>query len=426
MKKELVIIVDPLSTGELLYQTIVQRGFDVICIFTLKKETVQDILENLEAMEKKALNCIYTNDVDEVIRKLDLSNHYLKAIIPGSEPGVELVGQLSEIYKTNFNPKSLTIIARNKAKLKSSLENKGLLNTKYKKCHTIWDIDQFIQKGHFPFVIKNPSGAGQNQVFICHSIEELYKGFETIISQQNLFGLSSNYALLEEYIGGKEYAVNLFADGSHIFLTDIWEYERINTNYAENLYYNAIEVSYKRETLCGIVDYAIQICKNLDLRRGPVHVEVKDDPIKGPVLIDFGLRHYGLKLPILCKQFSNFAPFKSTLDVFVHGKINVKTPVKFKKHVAVAFVPVEQTGKVEKINGLNYIQQLPSYFSHRLKIKPGNNIKPTKELGDTPFYVFLAHSSRQQLMWDIADVHNSFEIVCHQEADLLLLNVRNR
>jgi phosphoribosylamine-glycine ligase len=60
-----------------------------------------------------------------------------------------------------------------------------------------------------PIVVKTPLGFSSTGVFICETIEEARTAVESIVGKIGPDVRHTQQALLEEYIEGREFAVNL-------------------------------------------------------------------------------------------------------------------------------------------------------------------------------------------------------------------------
>ncbi len=153
-----------------------------------------------------------------------------------------------------------------------------------------------------------------------------------------------------------------------------------------------------------------------EVKRGPAHLEIMDDPQRGPTLIEINARLAGARIPLFMKKHSNFDPYKKTIEVLVHGKTAVPDPIIMKKHCAWVCCPIFESGKVEKIKGIDAIEKLSSYDGHQLNIQPGDLITATTDFSSMPLVVFLAHEKRAQLLKDVEKTHALFGVTFSEKA----------
>ena len=180
--------------------------------------------------------------------------------------------------------------------------------------------------------------------------------------------------------------------------------------FQENIYYNIITVPLTDPSIQKLMAYAIQIASVFGIKRGPAHIEIKDDPKRGPTLIEIAGRLAGASQPGLIRKYCNFDIYQATVEVFTQGSTIVPEPIVYTKHAAVCLCPVLRTGVIKKILGIEQIQKLPSYEYHKISIHAGDRVQSSTDLGTIPCSVYLAHADREQLMKDIAATHALFKV----------------
>jgi len=126
---------------------------------------------------------------------------------------------------------------RDKALMKQAVSNAGLRVARYARL-TAWDGSDV--KGAIrdldlepPFVVKTPRGMSTMDVYICDTAEEAVKRSVLIVKSVGSDGTKANFSLLEEFLGGEEFAINLIASPTlpcGVQVTDIWKYDKILTD----------------------------------------------------------------------------------------------------------------------------------------------------------------------------------------------------
>ena len=258
-------------------------------------------------------------------------------------------------------------------------------------------------------MVKTPKGVMTSNVYECSDAEEAILAFENICGKSNIYGAIPKYCIAEEYIGGTEYCVNTFSDGKKVHITDVWAIEKIHTSTYKNIPYNA--VTDPASKLTPLLKYALAITRVFGMERGAAHIEIKDDPFKGPTLIEIGARLAGVRMPQQVKKYSNFDPYKATIEVFVKGSTKIPDHIVITKELAISFFPWEKGGKVKEICGVEAIQKLPSYDFHLLSLRPGDILAASTHGSSIPLVVYFAHKDRHQVVQDIAAAHGLFSIV---------------
>jgi hypothetical protein len=154
-------------------------------------------------------------DVFDSIRQLQLLSmeHHvdIAAIILLSEVAVEVSDIIAVGLKLPHNPLDLITARRDKGIMKQAVASRGLRVAKYSRVKSMDQVLAVMEKlaMSFPVVVKTPSGMSTSDVFICSSPNEASDAINTIIGRISPDGRVTNEVLLEEYLTGTEFAVNL-------------------------------------------------------------------------------------------------------------------------------------------------------------------------------------------------------------------------
>lgn len=409
--RKALIIVEPLGVGAQFKAEAKSLGYQVIGVFQFSDEIYQSAFHSLNTDRIKGCDhTIHSGNAEEIIREIKKKKWKVQGCIAGSEPGVELAETLALSMGLLCNSKGTALALRDKGMMRESLKKSGLACPDFAVCATLAELEAFLNSHSLPLVVKTPKGAGTAQVFICENKEDLIQGFLNIIQNESLFGMSALHAVVEEYIGGKEYIVDTFSDGEQTHVTDVWVYDRVSSPTFKNIYYNTISIPISDPSIEHIKAYALKVAALFQLKLGPAHAEIKDDPKKGPMLIEIGARLAGAHVGTLISEHSNFNPFRGTIEVFTKGKTQFPDPMVLHKHLALGHGPVLESGIVEQISGIEEIRKLPSFLRHFINIQIGDRIEASTDLSTIPYLALFANSNQEQLMADVKKMHELFKV----------------
>lgn len=203
-------------------------------------------------------------------------------VIPCREAAVDFSDILGALMGlSNVNDLGLASARRDKGLMKLAVANAGLRVAKYArlthgKGH---DVIQAVEELElkYPVVVKTPRGMGTSDVFICNDEKEAMDAAAHIIRGIGPDGRKTQYALLEEFIGGEEFALNLIASPTTprgVQVSDIWMYHKINT---DGTMVNTIQemVDPHNRVYTELVRYAEGVCRAVGIKYGMAHVEIK-------------------------------------------------------------------------------------------------------------------------------------------------------
>ena len=158
-------------------------------------------------------------------------------VVPCREAAVDFADILGSLLGlTVVNDLGLASARRDKGLMKLAVSNAGLRVAKYARLTQSDGSDVITAikelELEYPVVIKTPRGMSTMDVFICNTQEEAVKHSAEIVRSVGPDGRRVQYALLEEFIGGEEFALNLIASPTTprgVQVTDIWLYHKINS-----------------------------------------------------------------------------------------------------------------------------------------------------------------------------------------------------
>ncbi len=405
---ESIVLFDPAGVSGINLRKVARKlGFKVIAVFTLPEKNLKELYHDKELF-KGWDDIILSDERQEILDKLKTVS--VRAAIAATESGVELADQIANSLNLWGNSIDYSEERRNKSKMREILKINGFSCPDFAQCDSLEKAIKFAKGHRFPLVIKTPKGAGTSQVYVCDHLKNLTEAFHKIYGQKNLYGQIADHALIEEYIGGKEYVVDTFSDGEAVHVTDVWLYEKIDVANLKNIYYNVYSLSLDDPSLTNLIQHAIKIVKAFRILRGPAHMELKEDPTRGPTLIEIGARLVGRNLSDLISKYTNFDPYRLMIEVFSNGKTQVPYPIVYQKHFGVAFCPIIQTGVIDNILGIEEIKKLKSYDSHSLNIKKGDFVSLNASVFTVPIVVYFAHANREQIQRDLASAHKYFQL----------------
>jgi biotin carboxylase len=131
-------------------------------------------------------------------------------------------------------------------------------------------------------------------VTLCRSEEEVRRAFGHILGKVNGLGLVNESVLIQEYLEGQEYVIDMVSrDGEHK-LVGIWEYDRRPANGASFVCHGQWHriISDDPDYYGQLVEYEKKVCTALGIRNGPSHGEVKWYK-EAPILVEVGSRCHG-------------------------------------------------------------------------------------------------------------------------------------
>jgi Phosphoribosylglycinamide synthetase, ATP-grasp (A) domain len=252
--KELVVIVDPYSTGCCIAEEILKRGYQVMALWTngfseeMKSHvplSVGEIKYLVQVDEAESLP-------DTVAAVYKAANQYrVVACIAGGEAGVDLADALSERMSLRTN--GTVIPNKRDKKLQQELcAQRGMRSVRQAGGAKFEEVEDFLRTEPYPVVLKPLESAGSDGVKLCHTFEEAKEHFHVLMKSQMVNGGDCPSVLCQEFLRGKEYVVDhVSRDGVHKTVM-VWVYDKRPVNGAA--------VSDARSSVCFLCLGSLQDC----------------------------------------------------------------------------------------------------------------------------------------------------------------------
>ena len=235
---EAVIVVDTFSTGAMLCDLLYSKGFKVIRVLSGDLQDLLDMVPdglNFSFEASFMLNVDIESDVavNEIIKGVRALGFPVIAVLAGAETGVELADQLSERMGLTTNGTALSEARRNKYVMGETIRAAGVRAVKQLRAINWGEIDAWIKEWNpspFKVIVKPMDSAGSDSVTLCQSHKEVQDAFGNIMGKINGLGLVNKAVLVQEYLEGQEYVVDMVSSEGVHKVAAIWAYDRRPAN----------------------------------------------------------------------------------------------------------------------------------------------------------------------------------------------------
>jgi biotin carboxylase len=369
----------------------------------------------------------------------------IQGIIPLSELAVDVSDLLAACFNLPHNPLDTLMSRRDKGFMKESVAAAGLRIAKFARIASVDELQHFLSQNlglAFPIVIKTPQGFSSTDVYICQSLQEAQSALQSIVGQVGPDGRRVDQALVEEYIGGTEFAVNLMvlmrngdinsssssSLSKLVCVTDVWKYDK-----NDQARYSSAEICDPNDpSLTSIVAYAKQVAQAVGIQYGAAHVELKAQNkicnttnvngyrYEDPVMMEVGARlSGGRKATMTQAAVNDWDPFIALIQSHCGQQVVPSssmdfTPNLFVRHV---FLPIEEAGKIQAIEWLldttststNH-HKLTTLHSSAMIVKVGDTVSKTTDITSCAGFVWLV-GEREQVNQETEHVLATFKLV---------------
>lgn len=404
--RDIVIIVDPFSTGALYAPLFRARGYH--CFAVLSSSSVP--ARFVDGFSGHAFEGRELLSLAECLKVIPAAR--VRAVVAGSELGVETAERLALHFGVAGNDPATLAWRRDKFEMQQRLAAAGLRSIPTVKLSEAGDTRRALaQLGQGErFVIKpNNSFMTDGVEFIegRQALEQALRWLEW--GRINALGVRNSGYLVQAFVSGPEYVVDLVASAAGTLVVGLSRYRKAEHN-GSRFVYEGLEVLDPRdERFADLIAYARACSKALEIGFGPVHMELLDSA-DGPVMIEVGARLHGGVAPSLFQEC--YAP--DLLSVAVEAYLGFEPASAASRLIRpgrIVFLINRRLGARLARDEQRFaaLQAIPSFRGFKPFAEPDEALPLTRDLASCPGIVWLAAAGEEELDRDERQVRQLFE-----------------
>lgn len=420
------VVVDPYSSGKYLLLELAKRNIPIIAVRSTTKMSNQ-FLRSHEDNSRLFSEMLEFEDIPgglvQLVQTLKMLPYQVMAVLPGSEPGVELANLLSNaLGLSTTNPVQSLAARTDKAEMQEALKRNKIPSAKQFKSGELSQLLNWAEcEDQWPLVAKPVGGAGSEGIFFCKDLDDIRAAHQHIVGNRSATGALNSEMALQEFLSGDEYIVDTVSLGGKHLCVAIWVYEKIRGlpwNPTAIISAQNMLLSPSGEVQDTLVDYVFKVLDAVGLQNGPCHTEVMMTQ-RGPILVEVNARMHGLQGPRLIEMCTGISKASYAVDAMVcggelFGKLYQESPSRgrylypvLKNSVCALLVsPVEGYLEVSLEDTISKMN-LPSVLEILPSVAKGAYISKTKDLPTTPGTVLMVHESIEQINADIRKIREA-------------------
>ncbi len=289
----------------------------------------------------------------------------------------------------------------------------GLPSPEYKMCYSAEEAVEFFNELNVKMIIKPLDSNSSRGVFTVESSEDIRKHFDEAISYSRV----DKAVLVERYINGNEFTIDGIKTPDKHYSLAISEKRHFkhNMNVASELYFTHDNASFDYDLLRSINDAFVDAS---GLKFGLTHAEYKYED--GTFyLIEIAARGGGNLIS------SDIVPYLSGVDNYAYlidcslGNItspDFTTSPKFNKRCAVLkfFETPMCGGVVDKVEGVDFLENNPAIIAHKFNFKIGDTIEPAKNDAARAGFYIACCESKTELDYLMMRIEEKVHIICRR------------
>mmetsp|Transcript_8770 Transcript_8770/g.13114 ORF Transcript_8770/g.13114 Transcript_8770/m.13114 type:complete len:567 (-) Transcript_8770:1551-3251(-) len=414
VSEKAVVVVDTFSTGFMLAYQAHVKGFKVICVFSADLGDLASLVpEGLDFsfFSTHTFNTQVSEEtgIEMLISELNSLSVPVVAVMAGAETGVELADELATRMGLLTNGTSLSEARRNKFIMGETVRNAGVRAVKQLIATTWGQIESFIDEWKpdpFKVIVKPNDSAGSDDVTLCLSIQEVQNAFGHIMGKVNGLGLVNKAVLVQEFLEGTEYVMDMVSLNGEHKLVGVWEYDRKPANGAGFVCHGQKLLLSTDDRVSEMFEYQKKVVTALGVQHGPTHGEVKWYK-DAPCLVEVGARcHGGEGIWVdVANEAMGHNQVNATVNAYLDKEAFDAMPSECserKKYGAIKYIVSYTEGMLKGIDpsALEEIKAMESYRGHQMFVKVGKELKKTISCFTWAGVVRLVHEDEEKLNQD--------------------------
>ncbi|MFC4101387.1 ATP-grasp domain-containing protein [Paenibacillus xanthanilyticus] len=319
----------------------------------------------------------------------------LDALIPATDYASHLTARVAERLGLRGVPYEAALRARNKDLARQAYEAHGVPGAKYEKVATFEEAARAAIAIGYPVVLKPTNCASSQGVYFIHGEPELREAFEELrqfkVTYMD-FKVRDEY-LIEEYIDGQEFSVELFLqEGQPAFAAVTEKLTSPLPYFVEVLH--TLPTSVHRDREADLIATAVQAAGAIGITGGPSHVELKLSRT-GPRIIEVNGRPGGDQISSdLLVQAFGIDVFAATVRFYL-GEQAQLSPIRHRAS-AIAYLTAEREGIVEHVAGVAELAESPFLVKANISVQPGDQVVTARSSDDRLGYVITVADTPEE------------------------------
>jgi len=296
-------------------------------------------------------------------------------VVAGNERGVELTAAIVDELMPHFgNVPGSAVAQRDKGEMARALERHGVPGPKTISSGDPGEVAEWILANglsRLPLIVKPPKSAGTDNVHLVEAEGDWHRYFDKILGTRNGFGITNDTVIVQEYLEGPEYIVDLYSvDGRH-GLVDTCVYTKHNRGARIGIYDTADFLPPHHPDVRLLADYVKRASTAVGIRNGSTHAEVILTA-DGPRLVELAARYSGSCMMLSGLLATGDNQIERTVRHALDGAF--EPGFTMAREVRTAWLCADRSGPVRHMATLEAIGELPTV--HAMSIPPEGKPMP--------------------------------------------------
>lgn len=350
-------------------------------------------------------------DPNSIFNAIKESDYYgkLDALIPATDYASHYTAEVAEWLSLTTIPSFAANNARNKDLARFAYQKNNVPSAQFAKVSNDDEACKAASTIGYPVVLKPTNCASSQGVFFIKNKEELLHAFQRLREFKKTymgFDVSTDY-LIEEYLEGPEFSVELFLKDKEVIFSSVTEKETSDLPYFVEISHT-VPTSTQQDRVEEIVEVSIQAMKAIGIDNGPSHVEIRLTST-GPKIIEVNGRPGGdnIASQLLFNTYG-LDIFEETVNFYLNLPIKKHFPAQ--KATSIAYLTARNNGEITAIDGIENIDNDPSVIKYEVNVQPGDTVKIPESSDDRLGYVITTGENSKEAKRKAINLINSIQL----------------
>ncbi|GAA4811304.1 pyridoxal-phosphate dependent enzyme [Streptomyces ziwulingensis] len=317
------------------------------------------------------------------------------AVTTTSEFYLPLVAELARWLALPGNPPEVMTLCRDKARVRETLSGAGLCRTRFAAVDHAADVPEAVRRVGLPCVVKPVDDSGSMDVVRCATETEAVAAARTVLERTvNVRGQrAARTVLVEEYLDGPEYSVEMFGTGDETVCVGITEkHVTDGPHFVE--YRHVFPAAVPAALAAEIEETVAAALAAVGLRHGASHTEVRVSG-DGVAVIEINGRAGGGMIPELVRLSAGTDLLAEQLRAAagLPGKLRADQD----GYAGVHFLTADRTGVLSGFDHLSEAARLPGVAQVVATAEPGRTVRPPRHAYDRLGHVIACGRTRAEV-----------------------------
>ncbi|MFE4669824.1 ATP-grasp domain-containing protein, partial [Streptomyces sp. NPDC056734] len=368
-----ILLVDPADSrnGHAYRTAIHELGFGVVSLSTGPPSALTPPPDGPDGERS-----LHADGVDDAVRRIRAAGWDLRAVVPSHGATVHLADEIAARLGLPGNDPALGWARRNKGAMRARAVRTGVSVPEFQLVTSLDAVARAARDIGFPVVVKQTMGSGSYGVRVIGDPADLDEAARSLTVDRLDRPLTE--WLVERYVRGREYAVNVFSAGGAHRLVDIWEYRQPDDRDYDFPLWDIVQIDGAHPDHVRVECFVKQVLDAFGVRQGPSHIEVKCEGDE-VFLIELAPRFSGGPAVPMWTIHSGLRPFHDAVECYLgrrprmidgdHGFRAVLGSVVIRND--------DGPGTLVAVHGLDALRALPGVADVLVEFRPGDHVPVT-------------------------------------------------